>query len=62
MPSLDVRRETAPKPARDVLNQRRVREDQAVAQRLIGLVLAEVEPECPGVVDLRDGRKDTAQS
>ena len=58
---LDVRREAAPQSAGDVLDERRVREDEAVAERLVGLVLAELEPETLGVVDLRHGRKDTAQ-
>ena len=58
---LDVRREAAAQPAGHVLDERRVREDQAVAERLVGLVLAEVEPEGLGVVYLRHGRKDTAQ-
>ena len=58
---LDVRRETAPQAARHVLDQRCVREDEAVAERLVGLVLAELEPESLGVVYLRHGRKDTAQ-
>ena len=42
---VDVRREAAPEPARDVLHERRVREDQPVAKGLISC-LTELQPKC----------------
>jgi hypothetical protein len=56
-----VSREAATQAPGYILDERRVREDEAVTERLVLLVLAELEPESLGVVDRRHGRKDTAQ-
>ena len=59
---LDVRGQSAAQPAGYVLDERRVGEDQAIAQRLVVRLGAKRAPESLGVVDLRahELEKDTA--